>query len=129
MNTRLNTTTTTEEYFNILGSNHLTPEDMTKKNSYENFIKSCQKYEDLISPTAQSVYSDYNSKVLNLEAKGNRTALEEEVLDSFKKPLQSELKEDGPVRKLAKSGFIDATVILLVILNIGFIVAFTLLRA
>jgi hypothetical protein len=123
------TTTTTEEYFKILERDHLTPEEITKKDSYESFINNCKKYESLISPTAQSILSDYNSRVLGLGTKGNRTPLEESAFDDFKKPFNTEKEVEGPVRRLAKSGYIDATVILLVILNIGFIIAFTLLKS
>jgi hypothetical protein len=131
MSTKFNvTTTTTDEYFKILNQDKLNPSDLTKKESYEDFIENCQKYEDIITPATQSVLASYNSKLMNLSSKENKTSYEEEVVKNFKAPFQNQAEAErtnGPVRKLAKSGFIDATIIIVIILNIGFTIAMTIL--
>ena len=121
----------TEEYFEILSKQNLKPEDIVKKNSYENFIKLCKKYEPYISPAAQSILSEYNSRTMALDSKENKTAYEENVLKDFQSVFNEEENlenNNGPVRKLLKAGYIDASIILAVLLNIGFIIALSILK-
>jgi len=123
---------TTSEYFSIINKETLNPEDIIKKTSYENYITLCREYEDFLSPAAQSVLSEYNSKIMELSSKENKNVYEEAVLKKFQSTFEQNntisKTSDGSVRKLAKDGYIDATIILAVILNIGFIIAMAMIR-
>lgn len=131
MNSQNNNLITSSEYFELLKKTELTPIESSQKKSFEDFIKQCQKYEELISPASQSILTQYNTKSLELANNENRTSHEEAVLEEFKNGfIQNEnLTQEGPSRKLAKAGYIDAAVILTIILNVGFIVAMTILGA
>jgi hypothetical protein len=122
---------TTDEYFNILSQDTLKPEDIARKKSYEQYIELCEKYEDYLSPDAQSILTKHNERTMNLGSKEKKTSNEAKVLQDLQQRFENnnEVNEhkEGPVRKLAKSGFIDATVIIVVILNVGFIIAMTIL--
>ena len=73
----------------------------------------------------QDVYSEYQRKLKELANKENNviTEYEERV------PNENLEETEDSTRKLVKnkSGYIDATVILVIILNIGFIIAMALL--
>ena len=130
MSSQFKTTTTTDDYFKILEKKDLNPEDLTSKISYEDFISHCQKYEEYLSQAATDVLSAYNSKVMALTNKENKTDFEKTVLQNFQNPFDKEekLSQEGPVRKLAKTGYIDAAIILVIRLNLGFIIAMTILE-
>lgn len=119
-----------EEYFKILEKENLKPEELISKKSFEKYISLCKDYEDFLSPAAQSILNAYNSRVMNLNVKENKTAHEESVLTDFQSAFEAtkeDLEQEGPVRRLAKSGYIDAAVILTILLNVGFIIAMTML--
>ena len=123
---------TVDEYFKLLDKDNLTIEEMSQKNAFKKFILDCQEYESLISPAAQSILADYNNKLLSLETKKNKTSHEENVLKEFQNTFQeqesNENKEySGPTRNLSKAGYMDATIILALLLNVGFIIAMVIL--
>ncbi len=125
-----NSVTTLDEYLELLKKESLSPIEMIEKKRFETFISNCQKYEEFISPAAQSILNTYNSSVLSLVNKNHKSKQEEEVLDRFQTSMednQKQISQNGPVRKLAKAGYIDATIILVALLNIGFIVAMFML--
>lgn len=118
------------EYFTILGQENLKPEDLIKKNSFENYINLCKEYEDFLSPAAQSILNAYNTRVMSLNVKESKTAHEENILKDFQEAFQTtkqDLEQEGPIRRLAKAGYIDAAVILTILLNVGFIFAMAML--
>lgn len=121
---------TTEKYFNILNQESLKPEEIVQKESYEKYIKMCKQYDGLISPAAQSILNDYNSRVMAIGTKEAKTSHEESVLKDFQSAFENneeQLSQSGPTRTLTKAGYVDATVILVILLNVGFIVAMTIL--
>jgi hypothetical protein len=120
---------TTDEYFDYLLDAKLDVEKILKKSTYEQYIELCKKYEDFLSPAAQNILSEYNTKTLSLEAKEKKTKQEEEVLKKFEQSFKdnNELENEGTVRKLTQSGYIDATIILAIILNVGFVIAMTII--
>jgi hypothetical protein len=122
---------TTDEYFNILSQDTLKPEDIAKKEHYEQYIKLCEKYENYLSSEVESILAKHNEGIMKLGNKEKKTSNEAKVLQDLQQRFENnnEVNEhkEGPVRKLAKSGFIDATVIIVVILNVGFIIAMTIL--
>lgn len=121
---------TTEQYFNILNKESLRPEEVIQKESYEKYINLCKQYDGLISPAAQSILSDYTSRLMSIGAKENKTAHEETVLKDFQsdfKNNEEQLNQNGPTRTLAKAGYVNATIILTLLLNVGFVIAMSLL--
>ena len=126
---------TTSEYFNLLNKENLNPEDIIKKVSYEKYIKLCKEYEDLLSPAAESILKEHNSKVMELSTKENKTIYEDAVLKEFQSTFEQNNEvsktNDGPVRKrnLANAGYVDATIVLVILLNLGFIIAMALIGA
>lgn len=121
---------TVEQYFNILNQESLKPEEIVQKASFEKYIQMCRTYESYLSPAAQSILSSYNAHVMAMGTKENKTSHEESVLKDFQSAFEKTdetLNQDGPVRTLTKSGYIDATIILAVILNLGFIIAMTMI--
>jgi len=121
---------TTEEYFQILGKENLSDIERIQKERYEKHIKLSQQYEDFLSPAAQNVLNVHNSRTMELGNKENKTLHEENVLKDFQSAFESHqnnLEHEGPVRRLAQSGFIDAGIILAILLNVGFIIAMAIL--
>lgn len=122
----------TNEYFEILGKQEeeLSPSDIVKKENYENFIRDCHRYESLISDTAQTILSEYNTKTSSVAVKENKTVHEEEFLQDLQSTFNQNVEPEETqeyTRKLTKAGYIDATVILVILLNIGIIVAFSII--
>lgn len=128
MNTEIkNEPVTTSEYFSILEKqDKLTPIEINKKRFYENFITTCSENIDLLSPTTENIYKEYQKEMHRICIKENRTYYEEEALQNYQAKMLQEDDKDY-VRKLSKAGYVNATIIMVMILNIGFIVAMALL--
>lgn len=122
---------TVDQYFRLVEKNDLNPEEKVKIGTFETFIRLCKKYESLISEAALSVLKEYNSKVMSLANKESKNSHEENILkefnSSFEESSEKIVSVGAPTRKLTKAGYIDATIILTILLNIGFIVAVTLI--
>lgn len=121
---------TTEQYFDILSQESLKPEEIIQKVSYEKFISMCRQYDGLISPAAQSILNEYNSRVMTIGTKETKTSHEESILNDFQsafKNNEENLSQEGPTRTLAKAGYINATIILAILLNVGFVIAMAML--
>lgn len=125
---------TPEEYFAILAQERdLTPKEVMQKRIFEKeFLENCEKYSYHLSQATEDVYGEYHNKMAALISKENKTILEIEAVEKYQKwVLDVENKENNEVivRKLSndKGGYINATIILVMILNIGFIIAMTLL--
>lgn len=121
---------TTEEYFQILSKENISDIERVQKERYERHIKFSQQYEDFLSHAAQDILTTHNSKTMELGNKENKTSHEENVLKDFQSAFESRqnnLEHEGPVHRLAKAGFIDATIILTILLNVGFIIAMAIL--
>ena len=139
---RDNNVVTPEEYKELIAKDEPTPVELMKTKQYEDYLKSCQFLEELdlgfgtgLTPeSAEPIIAKTNANKLKLLNKENKTKHEEEVLKEFKKTLENNqeenltYKEEGPTRKLKKAGYIDITIILFAILNIGFIIAMAMLR-
>lgn len=123
---------TVEEYFEILKKDIFTSKEINQKNIFENYIKKCEEYSLYLSPAVESIYSEYKKQMAALFTKENLTPFENEVLIDYQTRLSETDKggsteEDDYIKKLAKAGYINATIILVMILNIGFIIAMALL--
>lgn len=122
---------TVEEYFAILArEGNLTPKDIMQKKRFEWFITNCEKNQDLLSPATEDIYAKYKKCLVSLSLKENQTQAEKEiVIDYQRKVLEmEEEKEQEYTRKLVdKAGYVNATIIIVMILNIGFIIAMALL--
>ena len=125
---------TPEEYFTILSQERdLTPKEVMQKRIFEKeFLENCEEHSYHLSQATEDVYGEYHNRMAALISKENKTLLEIEVLEKYQKwILERENKENNEeiVRKLSndKGGYVNATIILVMILNIGFIIAMTLL--
>lgn len=124
---------TTEEYFAILAKeNDLTPKEVIKKRRFEWFITNCEKNPDLLSDATEDVYAKYKNYMITLSEKENKTPLEQESVNVYQQKIletgKEENEEEAYKRTLNnKSGYVNATIILVMILNIGFIIAMALL--
>lgn len=118
MNTNRQSVITTDKYFELSAKKELTPFEEILKENYEEFIELATSNEKYITPTTEKILSEYNFKVLN------GTNLSQEP------PKEEVQKEQTPeytlTRSMKKAGYINASVILVVLLNIGFIIAMTI---
>lgn len=122
---------TVNEYFELLGKNELTEKELNDKNNFERFIKECEEYPELISPAVSEVYSEYQKGLSKVYIKDTKTSNEENLITSFESKLNEknqELEEEQTLKRtLDKAGYVNAIIILAMILNIGIIVAAFLL--
>ena len=135
MNTQT-TIITTDEYFQLLSKENLSDIEKIQKARYERYIKLSQQYEDLLSPAAQDILNKYNSKIGELSLKEHRSSQEESKIQEFQSILETkqdslklvrDKKINSNIKNFANAGYIDATIILTIILNVGFIVAMAFL--
>lgn len=117
MNTELiSQTVTPQDYFQLLykGEN-LTPKERSQKMIFESFIANCKKNREFLSPIVEDVYLEYQKEL----EKFYKNQEQKEAID---------FEQEVYTRKLTnKAGYINATIVLVMILNIGFIIAMALL--
>lgn len=129
----MNDIVTAEEYFAILASDgDLTPKDKMQKKRFEWFITNCEKNLDLLSPAAEDIYAKYKNYLAALSEKENKTELEQGIVIEYQRKVLEMEKEENVqeeyTRKLVnKAGYVNALIILVMLLNIGFIIAMALL--
>lgn len=131
-NNIVNNLITVDEYFSLLAKNDaLTAEENKSKTSFEEFIRQCKTYEDLLSPAAAEVYANYQKGLANIYSKPEHTPKEDTVIYNFQEDIDKKNKEIDEeralTRKLDKAGFVNATIILVMILNVGIMIAMILL--
>lgn len=120
-----------EEYFNILGKeSKLDAKETVQKEEMKNYLEDCQALEDkgLLPESARPSLAKYEQKMVELQEKEKKTQLEQAELIKFqaKEEQKQEEKEYGRVLN-KKAGYVDAVVILVVLLNVGFIIAMAIL--
>lgn len=124
----MNDIVTVEEYFAILAKKDgLTPKETMQKNHFEEFITNCEANPDLLSPAAEDIYAKYKKYLAAISTKENQTPLEQGILIDYQKKVSEREEEQEYTRKLDKAGYVNATIILVMLLNIGFIIAMALL--
>jgi len=134
-----NNVVTPEEYKELIAKEEPTPIEIMKTKQYEDYIESCKYLEDLdlgfgtnLAPTSSDkIVRDTNEIKLDLINKEDKTEHEEKVLQEFKEKLENtkELEQvNGVSRKLKRTGYADIAIILVALLNIGFIFAMAILR-
>lgn len=118
---------TVEEYFAILKKDGvLSPKEISQKNIFEKFMAECEKMSDTLSPACQDICTEYRKEIAKLYYRRELTPLESEVLTHYES--QKSTKEDlGYTRVFSKSGYVDAVVVLVLLMNVGFIIAMILL--
>ncbi len=120
---------TVEEYFDLLKkTEELTNEEILQKKAFENFIEKCETHSEYISPATENIYADYKRKLVNLSVIEDKTPQELDLVNNFQNKMQENQEENNYTRKLDKAGYISATVMLIMLLNIGFIIAMALLK-
>ena len=131
---QMNNIITVEEYIYLLNKkNELTPQEQIQVDSFENFIKNCEKYVSYLSPAVKKIYYQYKKELAKVYTKEKRINNENKNLIEFEKLEENkrvvEFETINPyTRKLTnRAGYVNATIILVMILNIGFIIAMALL--
>ena len=128
-----NNTVTTEDYFRILEQiEPLSPIDGSKKQRYRAFITMCENNLPFLDDESQQIYGEYKKELLRLYQKNNPTPLEKEEMEVYESRMNNvntneEEKGIGLSRTRSKAGYVDAVVILVLLLNIGFIIAMAIL--
>lgn len=88
----------------------------------------------ILPKSAGSILQEYQKEIAKLLEKENKTTREEALISKYYKepeqevvPIRTRTKENNYEMPTNKAGYIDATVILIMLLNIGFILAMTIL--
>ncbi len=128
MKEQFNSVITPTEYSELIKLENPTPVEQMQMKRYEEYIKDCDYLDDLmLLPTsAQDIYTKHNNNMLNLSSKEVLSKKEQSVLSESQNNREKQ-EVNGKTRVLAKDGYIDVIVIIAVVLNIGFIVALTML--
>ncbi len=117
---------TPQDYFQILSKEeNLTPKERSQKMLFENFIANCEKNRNLLSPAVEDVYLEYQKELEKLYNNSNLVKKEKQNIINF--DLRKEEQKEYTRKLTNKAGYINATIILVMILNIGFIIAMALL--
>lgn len=117
---------TPQDYFQILNKEeNLTPKERSQKMLFENFIANCEKNRNLLSPAVEDVYLEYQKELEKLYNNSNLVKKEKQNIINF--DLRKEEQKEYTRKLTNKAGYINATIILVMILNIGFIIAMALL--
>ncbi len=129
----INDIITSEEYKILIAKENLAPDEILKKDIYERFIKDQNQLDEVgLAPvSSEKVASEHTQNVMSLLDKPEKTTHEEKVLNELKERLEKpteNIVEHDFTRTRKKAGYIDVAVLLVVILNIGFIVAMALLK-
>ncbi len=129
----INDIITPEEYKILIAKENLAPDESLKIDIYERFIENQNELDEVgLAPvSSEKVASEHTQNVMSLLDKPEKTTHEEKVLNELKERLEKpaeNIVEGDFTRKLKKAGYIDVAVLLVVILNIGFIVAMALLK-
>ena len=92
------------------------------------------RYPDYLSNTAQSVVGYNNEKAMGLATQGTLTQREQQVLNRFNSNTPYNNPSNPTIgyqngytrtRSIRRAGYINATILLTMLLNIGFILAMT----
>ncbi len=134
MNTQTNNKIVSiEKYFEILGKeSKLDAKETVQKEEMKNYLEDCQALEDkgLLPESARPSLAKYEQKMVELQDKpeDTRTSLEQAEIIKFQARMEQnqEEKEYGRVLN-KKAGYVDAIVILVVLINVGFIIAMAIL--
>ncbi|MCI9280496.1 MAG: hypothetical protein HFJ02_06850 [Bacilli bacterium] len=129
----INDIITPEEYSNLIAKENLAPDEAMKKDIYERFIQDQNELDEVgLAPvSSEKIASEHTQNVMSLMEKTEKTTHEEKVLNEWKERLEKPAEnvvEGDFTRTRKKAGYIDVVVLLVVILNIGFIVAMALLK-
>lgn len=131
MSKELDKIITPEEYYKeLINKENKTPEELMKIQRYEQYIRDCQDLDNLglLPESAQKNFTKHSSNIINLITKENKTEAEKKAIENYQNGTEVNKKElEVPTRKLSKAGYVDATIILVVLLNIGFIIAMAIL--
>ncbi len=110
--------------------------------NFESIIEDAKELEKggILPESATFIFPKYYEYVSALKEKENRTPREEIIVTKYYNemkekeekdnnivPMRTRTKENNYYKPTSKAGYIDAAVILIMLLNIGFIVAMTIL--
>lgn len=131
-------------YSNLINQEEVLKEEETNKViEFENYIKDIKRYKEYTpNPFTEEVNNGYDNQIAFLESLKERNATQNDALDRSTKiiPIESKLEErrkkeeleNENVLKLTRSkqkraGYTNASVIIFVVLNLGFLLAALLL--
>ena len=131
-------------YSNLINQEEVLKEDETNKViEFENYIKDIKRYKEYTpNPFAEEVNNGYDNQIAFLESLKERNGNQSDALERSTKiiPIESKLEErrkkeeleNENVLKLTRSkqkraGYTNASVIIFVVLNLGFLLAALLL--
>lgn len=135
---------TPERYFELIAK---TEEELDNNAIYllqiENFNKKINNFQELaeegmLTEPSASILAEYNNLTRALLRKENRTAQEDEIVSRIVPEqidenqnnivqMRTRTKKNQHYMPTNKAGHIDAVIILIMLLNIGFIIAMTIL--
>ena len=135
---------TPERYFELIAK---TEEELNSNAIYvlqiENFNKKINNFQELaeegmLTEPSESILAEYNNLTRSLLKKENRTALEDEIVKELAPEqidetqnnvvqMRTRIKKNQYYTPTSNAGHIDAIIILIMLLNIGFIIAMTIL--
>ncbi len=121
---------TVDEYFELSKKmkENLTPIEEIKIINFENFITLAEQNEDFVSNEVLNILNEYRQKrALLISPENEKNDNKIIQFKSFPKTPTDKVEEKVYTRKLSKTGYINASIMLIVILNIGFIVALTMI--
>ncbi len=139
MNSQPNNIITPREYKELIALSNPDPIQIMKIKNYEDFLNNCAYLEQkgLLPEAADSIVSENNMNTMELANKENRTLQEEKVVENFQNALDRDEedydniinfeKAKTRIRTIAKAGYIDVTFVLISLLNLGFIIAMSLI--
>lgn len=113
------------EYFQLIQKENLTEEENIQIRQFENFITTAIQYEDKASEALKSVIEMYRAQIRVLYYTGK-----EEIAENLESKIESRLPNNENIRSLKplpKAGFVSSAIILIVLLNLGFIIAMTII--
>lgn len=124
-NTISNSVVTVEEYFEILTKvDALSPKEESQKNIFKQFLSDCENNKEHISPASRDIYTEYRKEIAKLYCKKNLTEREREEINEYESKMNN---SNNHTRVLSKSGYVDAIVILALLLSVGIIIAAVIL--
>ena len=131
-------------YSNLINQEEVLNEEETNKIiEFENYIKDIKRYKEYTAtPFTEEVINGYDSQIAFLESLKERNGNQSDALERSSKiiPIESkleerrkkeELKEENILNltrtKQRRAGYTNASVIIFVVLNLGFLIAALLL--
>lgn len=124
---------TVTEYFELAHKESLTEEEKLAMEHFEDFIVNAITYEQYASDFLKSTIALYRNSIMSLYSR-NEAELAQNIENNIQQKIEEKenqiagIKNNVRVRKMSSSsGYVSSAIILVVLLNLGFIIALTIL--